>query len=348
MSPVVELSIASASFESARQLHRLHGHSFRATVFAQLPNDRVSFPGAAVGDLARRLQQCVQPLDHALINDHIAAPTDENIARWIRAQVGAPGAARVALHSTAMHGVDLDEQGHAQAWRRYRFQSAHRLPNVPLGHKCGRMHGHGFEAVLHAKGVDHDRLDEAWAPLHIALNYRCLNEIEGLENPTSEILAAWIWHRLRPRLPELAGVTVYETASCGANFDGREHRIWKDFHFDSATLLRHAPEDDPRRRLHGCTYTLRLHMKAPLDPVMGWTIDFGDVKRLFKPIFRSLDHHPLMDMEGLRDGDTASLAAWIFAHARAELPALNRIDLYETPGCGTLLADSAGGPMMPV
>jgi 6-pyruvoyltetrahydropterin/6-carboxytetrahydropterin synthase len=81
---------------------------------------------------------------------------------------------------------------------------------------------------------------------------------------------------------------------------------------------------------------------------MGWTIDFGDVKRLFEPIFRSLDHHSLLELDGLHDGDTASLAAWIFAHAQPKLPSLTRIDLYETPGCGALLAQSACGPVMPV
>jgi 6-pyruvoyltetrahydropterin/6-carboxytetrahydropterin synthase len=348
MNSAVELTIASVSFESARRLHRLHGHSFHATVFARLPNDWPSFPGAAVTDCAQRLQQCVHPLDHALINEHIADPTDGNIARWIHKHVEVPGVVRVAVRSTPMHGIDLDGPGDAYAWRRYRFQSAHHLPKVPLGHKCGRMHGHGFEAVLHTKGLSQERIDEAWAPLSIELNYRCLNDIDGLDNPTSEVLAAWIWHRLKPQLPELAGVSIYETGSCGANFDGREHRIWKDFHFDSATLLRSAPAGHPRGRFHGCTYTLRLHMKARLNPVMGWTIDFGDVKRLFEPIFRSLDHHSLLELDGLHDGDTASLAAWIFAHAQPKLPSLTRIDLYETPGCGALLAQSACGPVMPV
>jgi 6-pyruvoyltetrahydropterin/6-carboxytetrahydropterin synthase len=336
MNTPASLTIATATIEAARQLQTLHGHSFQISVFGR------------EADLAQRLQQCVAPLDHALLNEHIASPTDEAVARWVRDHIAAPGLERVALRSTTTRGVDLGKVGIAQVWRRFRFQSAHRLPNVPLGHKCGRMHGHGFEAVIHAKDASADRIDEAWAPLHFALNYRCLNDIEGLDNPTSEILSAWIWRQLQAALPGLAGVTVYETASCGANFDGREHRIWKDFHFDSATLVRDAPEDDPRRRLHGRTYTLRLHMKAPLNPVMGWTIDFGDVKRMFKPIFRTVDHHSLVDIEGLRDGDTASLAAWIFAKTRPELPALTRIDLYETPGCGALLADEAGGPMMPV
>jgi 6-pyruvoyltetrahydropterin/6-carboxytetrahydropterin synthase len=218
------------------------------------------------------------------------------------------------------------------------------------------MHGHGFEVIVHANqdlgappiSIDYDHLDALWAPLHVELNYRCLNEIAGLENPTSEVIAAWIWRRLKAQLPELSWVTVYETASCGANFDGRDYRIWKEFSFDSATTLRYAPQGGLRGAIHGHTYSLKLHLKAPLDAAMGWTIDFGDVKQVFTPIFKALDHQPLADLDGLRDGDTGSLAAWIFAQARPKLPALSRVDLYETPGCGTLLAENLDGPCMPV
>ncbi|NNU44768.1 6-pyruvoyl trahydropterin synthase family protein [Ramlibacter montanisoli] len=360
-----QLSVATSGFEAARQVailperhrsRRLHGHSFAATVFAEMANGAVSFPGAEVGTLSERLEACIAPLNYAFLNDHLEMPTDENLARWIWQRLGVRGIARVALQSTSGSGVDLDRGRAAHVWRRYRFQAAHRLPNVAADHKCGRMHGHGFEVVIHANqdlgarhmSIDYDHLDELWAPLHFELNYHSLNEIEGLQNPTSEVIAAWIWRKLKVGLPELSWVTVYETASCGANFDGREYRIWKEFSFDSATALRHAPQGNARGGLHGHTYQLRLHMKAPLDEAMGWTIDFGDVKKNFDPIFKALDHQPLTEMDGLRDGDTGSLAAWIFAQARPKIPELSRVDLYETPGCGTLLAESLAGPCMPV
>ncbi|GAB3647284.1 6-pyruvoyl trahydropterin synthase family protein [Ramlibacter alkalitolerans] len=365
MSTSAHLTVSTASFEAARQVailphghrsRRLHGHSFNATVFAELRRGWGGIPGSEVSALGARLRECIAPLDYSLLNDHLETPTDENLARWIYQRLGTPGIARVAIQSTAVHGVDLDRDRLAHVWRRYRFQSAHRLPYVPAGHKCGRMHGHGFEVIIHANqdlgtrpiSIDYDHLDDLWAPLHFDLNYRCLNEIGGLENPTSEVIAAWIWRRLKPQLPELSWVTVYETASCGANFDGSEYRIWKEFSFDSATSLAHAPETDPRSQIHGHTYTLRLHMQAPLDREMGWTIDFGDVKQIFDPIFKALDHQPLRELQGIHDGDTGSLAAWIFAQAHPKLPVLSRIDLYETPGCGTLLAESLDGPCMPV
>jgi 6-pyruvoyltetrahydropterin/6-carboxytetrahydropterin synthase len=209
------------------------------------------------------------------------------------------------------------------------------------------MHGHGFEAVLHvalapgeSSALAADRLDDCWAPLHMALNYACLNELPGLENPTSELLTRWIWQRLSPEVPGLASVRVYETASCGAQYDGTTHRIWKDFHLDSALRLRRAPVDHPRARLHGHTYTLRLHLSAPLDELRGWALDFGDVKEVFKPVFKALDHHALHDIPDLADGDSASVATWVLAQARARLPQIQRVDVFEVEGCGASVGEA--------
>ena len=363
--PHAVVTAASADFEAARSVQalpaghrsrRLHGHGFQATVYAELPAGWADFPGGEVLALTQALREAVAPLDYAHLNEHLELPTDENLARWIRQRLNVPGIDRVAIQSTAHQGVDLDRDGQAHVWRRYRFQAAHRLPHVPVGHKCGRLHGHGFEAIVHANqslgarplSIDYDHLDELWAPLHHRLNYHCLNDIEGLHNPTSETLSAWLWTQLQPVLPELSWVTVYETASCGANYDGHSYRIWKDFTLDSAVQLKRAPPGTPAAAVHGHTYTLRLHLNAPLDALMGWTLDFGDVKALFDPIFKSLDHHPLHERAGLDDGDTATLAAWVLAQARPTLPQLVRVDLYEARGCGALVGACADGPAMPV
>jgi 6-pyruvoyltetrahydropterin/6-carboxytetrahydropterin synthase len=349
------LYAASATFESARRLGGglpgaapravgLHGHSFRAAVRARAPGGvtagappggptvapapPVPFSGGQIDALRQRLQAAIAPLDYQLLNDHLDAPTDENLAHWIGARLPAAGLARISVHSTRCQGVDLDEQGRAHAWRRYEFESAHCLPRVPAGHKCGRMHGHGF-AVL---------LDAAWAPLHARLHHACLNDIPGLENPTSECIAAWIWAQLRQELPGVSWVTVHETATCGAHFDGATYRIWKDLGFDSAVRLLQAPDGDARRRIHGHSYRLRLHLAAPLDPALGWTIDFGDVKEIFAPVFDRLDHRPLHELPGVADGGAVAIARWAREQAAAALPQLERIDLYETPGCGVILA----------
>ncbi len=355
--PVKTLITAAAGFEAARQLQglpaghrsaRLHGHSFWASVQAELPEGWAPFPGGEVQRLHAALQQAIASLDYKLLNEQVSQPTDANLARWLQQTLHntfqISGLQHIALQSTAHGGVELDGAGQAQVWRRYVFQSAHRLPNVPVGHKCGRMHGHGFEAVLHARqdaqgtSVDADRLDAVWAPIQSELDHACLNDIAGLTNPTSEMLSSWLWQRLQPVLPELTQVTVFETASCGARFDGTHYRIWKDFTLDSAVQLKRAPDGSMQRRLHGHTYTLRLHLSAALDDVMGWTVDFGDVKDIFKPIFDALDHRPLYEIADLADGDTASIAAWILHKARAQLPQLCGVDLFETKGCGALVS----------
>lgn len=359
------LHVAAGGFESARQVgvlpethrsRRLHGHSFLAKVRARLPSGWASFAGGEVGDLRARLADTLAPLDYRYLNEQVSDPTDENIARWIRQRLDVPGLEQIGIQSTRHSGADLDADDHAHIWRRYVFEAAHRLTGVPTGHKCGRMHGHGFEVILHADqdlgtrdlGIDYDHLDACWAPIHAQFHHACLNDIPGLENPTSEIIGGWIWQRLKPVLPELSWVTVYETATCGAHYDGRHYRIWKESSLDSALRLRRAPEGDPRRRIHGHTYKLRLHLCAPLDTVRGWTVDFGDVKAQFDPIFRDLDHQPLHELPGVEDNDPASLATWIRERARPALPALDRIDLYETRGSGVILSWGEEGPALPV
>ena len=360
------LITAAAGFEAAcrvdalpagHRARRLHGHSYLAKLRCALPPGWAGFPGGEVAQLRAALEAAVAPLDYALLNDRLVVPTDENLARWLRERLTeVPGIDQIGLQSTLHSGADLDAAGDAHVWRRYAFQSAHQLPNVPPGHKCGRMHGHGFEVIVHANqalgardlAVDYDHLDALWAPLHAELDHACLNELPGLENPTSEVLAAWLWARLRPALPALSWLTVYETGSCGANFDGQRYRIWKELTLDSALVHRRAPAGSALRRVHGHTYTLRLHLSAPLDQVMGWTVDFGHVKTLFAPIFDALDHRPLHEIDGLADCDTATLAAWILAQGRAVLPQLDRVDLYETRGCGAIVQRAGDGPALPI
>ena len=360
---VKTLFTASAGFEAARllgglaadhRLGRLHGHSFMAAVRCSLPEGWAPFSGGEVQHLHSSVAQAIAGLDYRLLNDQLQQPTDANLARWLQSQLQVPGICQMGLQSTETGGATLDQAGQAHVWRRYAFQSAHRLPNVPAGHKCGRMHGHGFEVILHAKeqgngrSVDADVLDAVWTPLQQQLDFACLNDLPELDNPTSEMLSSWLWQRLKHELPELFWITVFETASCGANFDGTHYRIWKDFTLDSALQLRRAPDGSALRRIHGHTYTLRLHLAAPLDQMMGWTVDFGDVKQVFKPVFEALDHQPLFEIPDLVDCDTASLGAWILGRARAQLPQFNRVDLFETQGCGAIVSTDAEAPALPV
>jgi 6-pyruvoyltetrahydropterin/6-carboxytetrahydropterin synthase len=116
-----------------------------------------------------------------------------------------------------------------QIYKRFTFEAAHFLPNAPEGHKCRRLHGHSFAVELHVAGpvgeasgwvMDFGDLKKAFRPLYEQLDHRLLNEVEGLENPTSENVARWIWQRLAPQLPGLAKVVVQETCTAGCVYRG--------------------------------------------------------------------------------------------------------------------------------
>jgi 6-pyruvoyltetrahydropterin/6-carboxytetrahydropterin synthase len=109
------------------------------------------------------------------------------------------------------------------------FEAAHRLPNVPAEHKCARLHGHSFRVDLAVEGevdpetgwfIDYAELDRLWQPLHRLLDHNYLNEVAGLENPTSENLARWLWERLAPDLPLLERVVVHETCDARCEYWG--------------------------------------------------------------------------------------------------------------------------------
>ncbi|MCU1369853.1 MAG: queD [Ilumatobacteraceae bacterium] len=115
----------------------------------------------------------------------------------------------------------------------FTFEAAHLLPNVPDGHKCARLHGHSFGVSVSVDGpvgestgwvMDFGDLKTAWAPLHDELDHRYLNDIPGLENPTSEVLAIWIWNRLAPTLTGLAQIEIRETCTSRCTYTGPDAR----------------------------------------------------------------------------------------------------------------------------
>lgn len=116
-----------------------------------------------------------------------------------------------------------------EIFREFTFEAAHRLPNLPPEHKCTRLHGHSYRVVVNVAGpvdatlgwvMDFGDIKAAFRPIEARLDHYYLNEIEGLENPTSERLAEWIWERLIDDLPELTAVTVRETCTSGCTYRG--------------------------------------------------------------------------------------------------------------------------------
>jgi 6-pyruvoyltetrahydropterin/6-carboxytetrahydropterin synthase len=111
----------------------------------------------------------------------------------------------------------------------FQFEAAHLLPHLPDSHKCRRLHGHSFKAEIVVAGecdpklgwlMDYADITRAFEPLWVQLDHRYLNDVPGLDNPTSENIAVWIWDRLRPRLPQLVEVTVAETCTAQCVFRG--------------------------------------------------------------------------------------------------------------------------------
>ena len=111
----------------------------------------------------------------------------------------------------------------------FHIEAAHRLTGVPPGHKCARLHGHSFRVEIHVSGevdphtgwvIDFAEIKAIFAPIYARLDHNYLNDIEGLDNPTSERLAMWIWHALKPDLPLLSRVVVHETCTSGCSYAG--------------------------------------------------------------------------------------------------------------------------------
>lgn len=113
--------------------------------------------------------------------------------------------------------------------KKFFIEAAHQLPNVPEGHKCRRLHGHSFRVEIVVSGpvgeqtgwvMDFADISAAFKPLYAQLDHYFLNDIEGLENPTSENLAKWIWLRLKPALPLLSEIKVSETCTAACSYKG--------------------------------------------------------------------------------------------------------------------------------
>lgn len=119
---------------------------------------------------------------------------------------------------------------HVELKQDYTFEAAHRLPQVPRDHKCYRTHGHSYRIEVCVAGeidaqsgwlMDFAEVTNVVEPLLMnELDHRTLNDVVGLENPTSEILCVWLWKRLKPALPQLSTITVHETCTARCTYRG--------------------------------------------------------------------------------------------------------------------------------
>jgi 6-pyruvoyltetrahydropterin/6-carboxytetrahydropterin synthase len=113
--------------------------------------------------------------------------------------------------------------------KQFHFEAAHDLPTFPAGHKCRRLHGHSFRFDVIVEGevdpqkgylIDYGDIKIAAEPIVRRLDHFYLNQIEGLQNPTAENLARWIWNNLKPTLPQLTAIVVHETCTSACEYRG--------------------------------------------------------------------------------------------------------------------------------
>ena len=130
----------------------------------------------------------------------------------------------------SLHGPTGSFNMRVELRKTFQFEAAHLLPHLPKTHKCRRLHGHSFVVDVVVEGecdpklgwlMDYADISAAFKPIHDQLDHYYLNEIPGLENPTSENLAAWIWKRLRPKLPLLKEIVVAETCMSKCAYSGK-------------------------------------------------------------------------------------------------------------------------------
>lgn len=119
--------------------------------------------------------------------------------------------------------------GLMEIYKEFTFEAAHRLPNLPPEHKCSRLHGHSFRCRIYVEGplleregwvMDFGEIKGVFRPVWEELDHHYLNDVPGLENPTSENLAKWIYHRLKIPLPQISKVEVFETCTTGTIYRG--------------------------------------------------------------------------------------------------------------------------------
>jgi 6-pyruvoyltetrahydropterin/6-carboxytetrahydropterin synthase len=117
-----------------------------------------------------------------------------------------------------------------QIYKEFSFDSAHFLPNVPDGHKCKEMHGHTYRLKVFIQGdldpklgwiMDFKELKDALLPVIDQLDHKLINNIKGLDNPTAENITVWIWNQIRPSLPLLSRLELYETPTTGVIYEGK-------------------------------------------------------------------------------------------------------------------------------
>jgi 6-pyruvoyltetrahydropterin/6-carboxytetrahydropterin synthase len=222
------LEVAQKNAGGTARTARLHGHSLRVDVVCKGACEPLHDWLVDYGEISKAFEPVFADLDHRLVNDVLKADavSVEDVAEYIVKRMGKSVPSLASVHVTIVgeddfapsrvsrhEALDLPER------LAFTFEAAHFLPNLPKEHKCKRMHGHSFRVEAAAKSMP--RLEEALEMIYKALDHRCLNEIKGLENATSEMVAKWIWDKLSAEVEQLKVVTVAETCTARCIYRGK-------------------------------------------------------------------------------------------------------------------------------
>tara|TARA_Y100001970_G_scaffold263451_1_gene348907 strand:- start:1764 stop:2804 length:1041 start_codon:yes stop_codon:yes gene_type:complete len=312
--------------EDTRFRNLLHGHNFKATIKTEFSKNNLSLEL-----LNQKLNTQVTKFNYAYLNDFMSEPSDLHLADRIFKECEDISPINLTVSSTDYTGALINSHSVRTLWKSFTFQASHQLPNVADDHKCKNMHGHTFRVVLYLEPLSDQKksvgIERVCNDLKDELDKKCLNKIKGLENPTSEILASWVWSKLISSGTPIVKVEVMENINSGCMFNGVEHEIWKQYNLETAISYNQDKE------IYGFGYKTKLFIKEPLDKVKGWVMDFGDIKEIFKPIFNKMDHHYLNEIEGLSNPSIVDVVKWMRIELKKN-PQLSKIDLYESEGIG--------------
>lgn len=207
---------------------RLHGHSFRVELVVGGECDPRLGWLVDYAEINDRFEDVYAQLDHQRLNDvpGLESPTLEGLRSWILERMSPKLSGlkdvRVSICGEQIFAPKLlheDSQLGLPERIRFGFEAAHALPNLPSGHKCHTMHGHSF--VVEAAAENAEALTPRLQDVYDGLDHRCLNEISGLENPTSEQLSRWIWNAVADDMSGLDAVVVAETCTARCIYYGR-------------------------------------------------------------------------------------------------------------------------------
>lgn len=333
---------AALSFDGIgipEKFKRFHGHSYKFTISE---SNTIKQENAIFPRLVQINDSIKNRLDYQNINKTtgLSLPNDAFLIQWIINEFNNNEINYLSLKSTSDSGVYWEKNSGFNGFWETLIHSAHFLPNLPENHKCHNLHGHNFKIVLGWKSECADNLMPYWSvkeifnPFFLRLHQKILNDIPGLENPTSEGLCFWLWEKIKIVFPELSSVTVYETATSGCTYRGNNWESFKELNMDCAI--------DGPKGIMGHSYIIKLFVTGKLDPTFNWTLDFGEIKNRFAPFYKMIDHKYLSQVEGLISPDKQKnllleLALWIFKRLQGAIPILSAVQIEDTPESGIFL-----------